>query len=138
MIAIPFITSLLARRFSAKIAEMLSGLITIGLLAIIVWLLYSWAWDRGRDHQRALNDAEVAEIRKERDDAAAALGKRDAAEADAVEANISQNRKELDDATAKIPDRALSDRQRARACRELVRQGKRCPPLAPAPAASGD
>lgn len=57
-------------------------------------------------------------------------------------ATIRSNRKEVDDATAHLPDRPLSDRQRARALLELCRTG-RAPPGATcgsvrAPGAAGD
>src|SRR3546814_2158422 len=112
MFGIPFITALLGRRFGEKIAGALSSLITAALIAGLFWLAYCWAWDRGRDHQRDLNDKEIAEISKERDDAMAELGRRDAADADTIENELTEDRKELDDATAHIPDRPPSARQR--------------------------
>lgn len=100
--------------------------------------LYLWAYDNGRDSERARWEAKVAEIRKERDEAMSELAKADAAAAKALEATITDNRKALDDETANLPDQPLSDRQRARACRELVRQGRRCEPSAAAPGKAGD
>lgn len=127
---ISLIAYALAPRLGARTAQFAAWGITLALTAAAIYLAYCWSWDRGRDHQRDLNAAEVAAIKEERDAAMQQAGERDALEAGAIEDTITRNRKELDDATAEIPDRPLSDRQRVRACRELVQQGKRCPPPA--------
>lgn len=126
---LPLATRLVGERF----AKAASWVFMLLLVAGAVYAAYCWAWDRGRDHERAEWQAKVVEIRKERDDAMAALGKHDAKDADALETSITKNRKALDDETANLPDQPLSDRQRARACRELMRQGRRCPTPAAAP-----
>lgn len=126
---LPLATRLVGERFAKLASWAFVALLVLGA----IYAAYCWAWDRGRDHERAAWEAAVAEIRKERDDAMAALGKQDAKDADALETSITENRKALDDETANLPDQPLSDRQRARACRELLRQGRRCPAPAPAP-----
>lgn len=126
---LPLATRLVGERFARAASRVFIVLLVLGA----IYAAYCWAWDRGRDHERAAWEAAVAEIRKERDDAMAALGAADAKDADALETSITENRKALDDETANLPDQPLSDRQRARACRELMRQGRRCPPPAPAP-----
>lgn len=112
-------------------------MLMLALALLALWLTYSWAYGRGESHERAVWVQEVASIRKERDKAMAALGKQDATQAGAIETSITDNRKALDDETANLPDQSLSDRQRARACRELVRQGRRCEPSAAAPGKAG-
>ncbi len=104
---------------------------TFLLIGAAIAGLYLWAYDNGRDDERDRWQQKVAEIRKERDEAMAALGEQDAAQASGIETSIIDNRKALDDETANLPDQPLSDRQRARACRELVRQGRRCEPSTP-------
>lgn len=126
---LPLATRLVGERFAKAASWVFIVLLVCGAL----WLAYSWAWDRGRDHERAAWQVEVSSIRKERDDAMAALGKQDAKDADAIETSITDNRKALDNETSALPDQPLSDRQRARACRELMRQGRRCPAPATAP-----
>lgn len=126
---LPLATRLVGERFAKLASWAFVALLVLGA----IYAAYCWAWDRGRDHERAAWEAAVAEIRKERDDAMAALGKQDAKDADALETSITENRKALDDETANLPDQPLSDRQRARACREFLRQGRRCPPPTPAP-----
>lgn len=64
--------------------------------------------------QQAARNAELARI-----EARMKAEARDAPVADAARTIIIRNRKELDDAIAALPDRPLSDRQRARADREL-------------------
>lgn len=121
-----------------RVAKLASWAI-VALLALLgLWFAYSWAYGRGQAAERAEWVQEVAEIRKARDEAMAALGKLDATQAAAIETSITDNRKALDDETANLPDQSLSDRQRARACRELVRQGRRCEPSAAAAGKSGD
>ncbi|ALC12458.1 hypothetical protein [Sphingopyxis sp. 113P3] len=126
---LPLATRLVGERFAKAASWAFIALLVLGAL----YAAYCWAWDRGRDYERAAWQTEVAEIRKERDDAMAALGAADAKDADALETSITENRKALDDETANLPDQPLSDRQRARACRELMRQGRRCPAPAAAP-----
>lgn len=134
---ISLIAYALAPRLGARAAQFVAYGITAALAAAALYLAYSWAWDRGRDHQRDIDERRIDEVIAERNAAMEQAGARDAAEAGVIEDHITQNRKELDDATASIPDRPLSDRQRARACRELMQQGKRCPPPPAAPGASG-
>ena len=126
---LPLATRLVGERFARAASWAFIALLIIGA----IYAAYCWAWDKGRDHERAAWQAKVAVIIKERDAAMAALGKRDAKDADALETSITENRKALDDETANLPDQPLSDRQRARACRELMRQGRRCPAPAAAP-----
>ncbi|MGV1682891.1 hypothetical protein [Sphingopyxis sp. NJF-3] len=126
---LPFATRLVGERF----AKLASWAFMLLLFAGAAYAAYCWAWDKGRDHERAAWQAKVALIIKERDDAMAALAEQDAKDADALEIRITKNRKALDDETANLPDQPLSDRQRARACRELMRQGRRCPAPAAAP-----
>ncbi|SKB27333.1 hypothetical protein [Sphingopyxis flava] len=126
---LPLATRIVGERFAKLAAWAFVAMAVAGA----VYAAYCWAWDRGRDHERAAWQVKVADIRKERDDAMAALGKRDAEDADALETSITENRKALDDEMANLPDQPLSNRQRARACRELMRQGRRCPPPAAAP-----
>ena len=49
------------------------------------------------------------------------------AQRDKSKAEIEQARKELEDAVASIPDQETSDRQRTRACIELMRSGQDAP-----------
>lgn len=121
-----------------RVARLASWAIVALLALAALYAAYLWAYGNGRDDERAAWVQKVAEIRKERDDAMAALGEQDADNAGAIETNITENRKALDDETANLPDQPLSDRQRARACRELVRQGRRCEPSTPAAGKAGD
>jgi len=136
-LALPFVTRWLLGRFGERTARWISELIGLALLGLALWFAYSWAWERGRAHEEAANAAEVLKIREERDAAMAELGRQDAEAAEGVEDTITRNREELDHETAPLPDRPLSDRQRARACRELVRQGRRCPAPAAGAADTG-
>ena len=117
---------LLGRWMSARIAGALSGLIVAALLCGAVWGAYRWSWDRGRDHERAAWQAKVEVVREARrktaDDAAAA----DAKTAAEAAIPITEKRKEIDNATANLPDQGLTPRQRARACAELLTQGRGC------------
>ena len=67
-----------------KLANVIGHAIVAAVMAGLIYLAYCWAWDRGRDHERAAWQQKVAEIRKERDDAMAALGEQDADNAGAI------------------------------------------------------
>lgn len=43
--------------------------VALALAALALWLAYSWAWDRGKDHERAKWEA-AAEILEDADDIA--------------------------------------------------------------------
>lgn len=45
-----------------KAAAAVSWLATFALAALALYLAYSWAWDRGRDHERARWEAVAAKI----------------------------------------------------------------------------
>jgi Flp pilus assembly protein TadB len=57
---LPLATRLVGERF-AKLAAWSAVLLTIGLL---IYAAYCWAWDRGRDHERARWEAAAAKLEK--------------------------------------------------------------------------
>ena len=90
----------------------------------------------GVSNERAVNEAAVAKIRAERDALAVVLATEDQTIATGGQTAIEERRKVLDNATEDLPDQGLTDRQRARVCSELRRQGQRCEFLTPS--ATGD
>lgn len=78
----------------------------------------------GRADERALWEAEVAEIRADRDKAMSRAAELDELLAASTDASIIERRKELDDATEELPDQGLSARQCARARQQLQREGR--------------
>jgi hypothetical protein len=127
---IPLAAKIVGERF-AKLASW--GIVALAIGAAL-WGAYSWAYGQGVIAERAANEAEVAAIRKERDAAMVRATKTDAGIAEKGSAAITEKRKEIDDAIKGLPDKTLSDRQRARACAELRRTGRGCQPSAFTPA----
>ena len=93
----------------------------------------------GRSEERAAWEAQVAEIRAEREALAVKVEELDEALAIQVAATITQRRQELDDVTANLPDQELSARQCARIDSELRRagRGRELPPSCAAKLGSG-
>lgn len=56
-------------RLGPKAAALASWAAMLSLTLLAVWLAYSWAWDQGRDHERAKWEA-AAEMLKDADAAA--------------------------------------------------------------------
>lgn len=121
----PFILRLLGGRFK-WLAHLLSYAIVIAAIGGAVYGAYCWAWDRGRDHERAEWNKEVAKVRKARTEAMQRASEADAKRAAEGAKPIIEKRKEIDNATANLPDQSPSARQRARGCAELRRQGRGC------------
>ena len=100
-----------------------------GLAAFAAWWCFSAYYiEVGEGREAAKWKKEVAQIEEERDAALLVASEKDALIAAAGNAAIEKAQKELEDATKDIPDQTVSARQRARACYELQRQGRRCPP----------
>ena len=102
------------------------GLALALFAAAVAWgvsRIYAAGYQAGGDARDQARKAETEAIIEKRVAAAIAAYKRDQAIKDGGEAAIAKRRKELDDATANLPDQPLSERQRARACRELRSQG---------------
>ncbi|AMU89878.1 hypothetical protein [Sphingopyxis macrogoltabida] len=65
---ISLIAYALAPRLGARMATVTAWALTIGLAFLALYLAYCWAWDQGRDHERAkwesaaemLEDADAA------------------------------------------------------------------------------
>lgn len=51
---------------SARLASLITWAASVLLVLLALWLAYSWAWDKGRDHERAKWEA-AAEILKDAD-----------------------------------------------------------------------
>lgn len=99
--------------------------VVIGV-CLLIWQYGERRYEDGVADERARVIA--ANIKKER---ARIAREMEAATEDAEtktvgEQTIAERRKELDNATANIPDQGLTDRQRARVCAELRRQGTPC------------
>ncbi|MXP43003.1 hypothetical protein [Allopontixanthobacter sediminis] len=121
--------------YAAKALGFLKGIpwqVWAGIAALlIVGLAYCQGVDAGETKERAKWEKQVAEIRAERDAAMARATKTDTKINEEGTAAIEGRRKELDDAKANLPDQGLTDRQRARACAELQRQGRGCEVFTP-------
>lgn len=117
---------LLGRWASERVAKALSCAIVVAALCGLLWGAYSWSWDRGRDHERAAWQAEIAKVKAKRQKAAETAADADAKIAAEAATPITEKRKEIDNATANLLDQALTARQRARACAELRRTGRGC------------
>lgn len=63
----------LSQFMALRLARLASWGIVVALAFLALWLAYSWAWDRGRDHERAKWEA-AAEILEDADAAADAEG----------------------------------------------------------------
>lgn len=59
----------LSQFMAPRLARLAAWGIAIALAFLAFWLAYSWAWDRGRDHERAKWEA-AAEILEDADAAA--------------------------------------------------------------------
>lgn len=66
---ISLIAYALAPRLGARMATVTAWALTIGLAALALYLAYCWAWDRGRNHERAKWQA-AAELLEDADAAA--------------------------------------------------------------------
>ena len=101
----------------------------IALLALC-GLSYCAGERSGKAEERSKWEAEVAEIRAEREEAAKRAEELDDALAIQIAATITQRRQELDDVTANLPDQELTARQCARIDSELrrARRGRELPP----------
>lgn len=110
-----------------------------GLIKRVPWqvwcgiavVLTAWLWGNyreaeGRADERAAWEQKVEDLQKRLDDAMQAASEEDTKTEADINAGIAERRKELDNATADLPDQGLTDRQRARACAELRRQGREC------------
>lgn len=87
--------------------------VVFGLALLALYLAYSWAWDRGRDHERARWEAAAAKIE-------AADVKADAAGT----ITASETKKDIDDGNKRAEDAARgSDDPLAAGIGELRRQG---------------
>ena len=94
--------------------------------ACACWYVYDAGGDAREEKLVALWEVAVDQIVEERMEIALAAAVKDAdITADGVEA-IEDLREEIDDAVANLPDQVLTDRQLARACAELRRQGGDC------------
>ena len=122
-----------------KVLAAIPHWVWLALLAVVALTLWgNHRYAAGRAEEAEAWEAEVAEIRRERDAAAAKAKRADLALRAAGLETISERRKELDNATADLPDQGLTPRQRARVCAELRRTGRRCElPAAGAGAAGG-
>lgn len=98
----------------------------IGALVVAIPVNGCVQHGRGVDQERAANEAEVERIRAERAALALLVAEQDKLIAEGGIKAIEERRQELDNAVSNIPDQELSPRQRARACAELLRQGRRC------------
>lgn len=118
----------------------------LGWLKVVPWQIWAavalffafWLWGEHRHsagyNQRVKEEAEEqrqAEEEQERKRIEAERG--DKKTKNSGDKAIADRRKDLDDAKANLPDQGLTARQRARACAELRRQGKVCPPAPTAP-----
>ncbi len=122
---IPFFGPYLAAKFGAGTAKAVSWGIISFTVVFALWRAYSAVYDRGVMHERAAWETKVERIVKARSDAAARAAINDARTVTKTDTKISNDRKEFDNATAHIPDRPLSDRQRARLDRELRSKAQR-------------
>ncbi|ALJ14141.1 hypothetical protein [Sphingopyxis macrogoltabida] len=66
---ISLIAYALAPRLGARMATVTAWALTIGLAFLALYLAYCWAWDQGRDHERAKWEA-AAELLEDADAAA--------------------------------------------------------------------
>lgn len=94
--------------------------------AFIIWQWGNSRYQDGKSDEASYWEEKVETLRRERDAAMAVAQENDAAIEKGGSQAIEAQRRELDNATRKIPDQILSPRQRARACYELQKQGKRC------------
>lgn len=131
---IPLIYPLALRLVGVRFAKALSWGIVALAIAAALYGAYSWAYGRGANDERARWEAKVTAIRRERDKAMERAVKTDQELMARGLRPITENRKGIDDAVKGLPDKTLSDRQRARACAELRRTGRGRQPSAFTPA----
>jgi hypothetical protein len=92
-------------------------------LLVLLPLVFALGRCDGARAERAKQQAEIARIQAAAERMQRAADQAHAAMQSRASQAISRNRKEVDDAVSHLPDRPTSDRQRARACLERVRQG---------------